>query len=148
MIGDLLASRMQKIIRKNMEKSQKNKAVIAETIAELKLCLLEADVNQVVVDDLMTTIEQRANQEVMISRLKPSQMMIKIVHDEILKILGGATNDLNIKGRLPVILIVGLQGSGKTTSVAKMANLVAKQKSKKPLMVACDYLPAWCHLTS
>ncbi len=138
MIGDLLASRMQKIIRKNMEKSQKNKAVIAETIAELKLCLLEADVNQVVVDDLMTTIEQRANQEVMISRLKPSQMMIKIVHDEILKILGGATNDLNIKGRLPVILIVGLQGSGKTTSVAKMANLVAKQKSKKPLMVACD----------
>ena len=86
----------------------------------------------------MTTIEQRANQEVMISRLKPSQMMIKIVHDEILKILGGATNDLNIKGRLPVILIVGLQGSGKTTSVAKMANLVAKQKSKKPLMVACD----------
>ena len=138
MIGDLLANRMQKIIRKNMDKGRIKTEDINNTIEELRICLLEADVNQIVVNDLLDVVASKAQGQILTTGLKPSQMMIKILHTEILRILGGKTTDLNLNSRPAIILMVGLQGSGKTTSCGKIAHLIQKQNSKKPLLVACD----------
>ncbi|WP_342252414.1 signal recognition particle protein [Spiroplasma endosymbiont of Amphibalanus improvisus] len=143
MFGNFLAKRLNKSITKNLNKSTLNDNSIDKAIDEIRLVLLESDVNNEVVKDLIKNIRKKAEGQFILKGLKPSEMLIKIVHEEIIDILGKNKIDINFHGNPSIVMMVGLQGSGKTTTTGKIANLVAKKYSKKPLLVACDiYRPA------
>lgn len=116
---------------------------VAETMKEVRKALLEADVNYKVAKTFADRVKDKAiGQNVLIS-VSPSQLMVKIVHEELTELMGGSMTELNIKGNPAVILMSGLQGSGKTTLSGKLANFVKTKKGKNPLLVACDvYRPA------
>ena len=116
---------------------------IAETLKEVRRALLDADVNYKVAKSFCDTVKQKAlGQKILIS-VQPSQMMVKVVHDELALLMGGAHEDINIKGNPSVILISGLQGSGKTTFAGKLAFHLRQKRGKNPLLVAGDiYRPA------
>lgn len=138
MIGDYLANRMRKIIKKNLNKAKISDAALAQVIEELRLCLLEADVNTQVVDDMLTELATTAETTIVESHLKPDQMMIKLLHAAIVKTLGTNTATINCNARPTTVMLVGLQGAGKTTTIAKVAHFLAKQNNKKPVLVAAD----------
>ena len=116
---------------------------IAETLKEVRRALLDADVNFKIAKQFTDTIKQKALGQEVLRAVNPSQMMIKIVHDELVQLMGGDKTDINIKINPSVILIAGLQGSGKTTFSGKLAKWVKTKRSKNPLLVACDvYRPA------
>ncbi len=143
MIGDFLANKLNKIISKNMAKAKLQENTVDKTLTEIKLLLLEADVNETVIDYVIEQAATKTKKELALSKLKPSLLMLKILQQEITAVLGGNISELNLKNRPSMIMLVGLQGSGKTTTAAKIANLVHKKYSKKPLLVACDiYRPA------
>ena len=138
-----LSSRLQEIIRKMKGEARITESNMKEMLREVKLALLEADVNYKIVKEFISNIQEKAlGQEVMKS-LKPGEQVVKIVKDELVQLLGGTESKLNISPNPPtIIMLVGLQGSGKTTTAGKLANLLRKQ-GKKPLLVACDvYRPA------
>lgn len=112
-------------------------------LREVKLALLEADVNYKIVKEFIATIQEKALGEEVLKSLTPGQQVVKIVKDELVELLGGTDSKINFSPNPPtVIMLVGLQGSGKTTTAGKLANLIRKQ-GKKPLLVACDvYRPA------
>jgi signal recognition particle subunit SRP54 len=116
---------------------------VAETLKEVRKALLEADVNYKVAKTFTDTVKEKAlGQNVLIS-VSPSQLMVKIVHEELTRLMGGTMTDINIKNNPSVILMSGLQGSGKTTLSGKLANFLKNKKGKNPLLVACDvYRPA------
>lgn len=116
---------------------------VAETIKDIRRALLDADVNFKTAKTFTDTVREKAMGQNVLTAVKPQQMMVKIVHDELTQLMGGATMEINLKGEPAVILIAGLQGSGKTTFTGKLANYLKTKKSKKPLLVACDvYRPA------
>lgn len=116
---------------------------VAETLKDIRRALLDADVNFKTAKTFTDTVREKAMGQNVLTAVKPEQMMVKIVHDELTKLMGGATMEINLKGEPAVILIAGLQGSGKTTFTGKLANYLKTKKSKKPLLVACDvYRPA------
>ncbi len=116
---------------------------VAETLKEVRKALLEADVNFKVAKSFTDTVKKKAIGQNVLTSLKPQQLMVKIVHDELALLMGGTSVDINIKGNPAVILMSGLQGSGKTTFSGKLANLLKTKKGKKPLLTACDvYRPA------
>ena len=116
---------------------------VAETLKDVRKALLDADVNYKVAKSFTDTVKAKALGQNVLTSVKPSQLMVKIVHDELAQLMGGATSDLDLKGAPAVILMSGLQGSGKTTFSGKLANLLKTKKNKKPLLVACDvYRPA------
>ena len=138
-----LSSRLQEITRKMKGEARITESNMKEMLREVKLALLEADVNYKIVKEFISNIQEKAlGQEVMKS-LKPGEQVVKIVKDELVQLLGGTESKLNISPNPPtIIMLVGLQGSGKTTTAGKLANLLRKQ-GKKPLLVACDvYRPA------
>lgn len=116
---------------------------VAETIKEIRRALVDADVNYKIAKDLTKRVQDKAiGQNVLIS-LTPGQLMTKIVHTELVELMGGTQEGINLSGRPTIILIAGLQGSGKTTFSGKLANYLKTKKAKKPLLVACDvYRPA------
>lgn len=138
-----LSSRLQEITKKIRGKARITESDLKEMLREVKLALLEADVNYKIVKEFVATIEQKALGQDVIKSLTPGQQIIKIVKDEMVELLGGTTSNINFTPNPPtVIMLVGLQGSGKTTTAGKLANLLRKQ-GKKPLLVACDvYRPA------
>lgn len=139
-----LASRLQETIKKVTGKGRVSEQDVNTLAREIRLALLEADVNFMVVKDFIKKIKERAvGQEVMES-LTPGQQIIKVVKDELTELMGGEQSKINASERPPtVILMTGLQGAGKTTTTGKLANLLRKQYNKKPLLVACDiYRPA------
>lgn len=138
-----LSSRLQEITKKIRGKARITESDLKEMLREVKLALLEADVNYKIVKEFITTIEQKALGQDVMKSLTPGQQIIKIVKDEMVELLGGTTSNINFTPNPPtVIMLVGLQGSGKTTTAGKLANLLRKQ-GKKPLLVACDvYRPA------
>lgn len=139
-----LAERLQSTIKKITGKGKVSEQDIKEMSREIRLALLEADVNFKVVKDLINRIKERAvGQEVMES-LTPGQQVIKIVRDELTELMGGENSKIAVADRPPtVIMMVGLQGAGKTTTTGKLANLLRKKHNRKPLLVACDvYRPA------
>src|SRR5690606_11708199 len=139
-----LAERVQSTINKITGKGTVAEQDIKEMSREIRLALLEADVNFKVVKDLINRIKERAvGQEVMES-LTPGQQVIKIVRDELTELMGGENSKIAVADRPPtVIMMVGLQGAGKTTTTGKLANLLRKKHNRKPLLVACDvYRPA------
>jgi signal recognition particle subunit SRP54 len=116
---------------------------VAETLKEVRRALLDADVNFKIAKQFTDTIKQKALGQNVLTAVKPSQMMIKIVHDELVELMGGDKTDINIKINPSIILIAGLQGSGKTTFSCKLAGLVKSKRGKNPLLVAADiYRPA------
>jgi signal recognition particle subunit SRP54 len=116
---------------------------VAETLKEVRRSLLDADVNFKIAKSFTDTVREKAIGQKILMAVQPSQMMVKIVHDELASLMGGKMEDLNLKGNPTVILIAGLQGSGKTTFSAKLANHLKSKKGKSPLLIAGDvYRPA------
>lgn len=138
-----LSSRLQEITRKLSGKARITELDLKEVLREVKLALLEADVNFKIVKEFIATIEEKALGQDVLKSLTPGQQVVKIVRDEMVNLLGGEDSKINITPNPPsVIMLVGLQGSGKTTTAGKLANLLRK-KGKNPLLVACDvYRPA------
>ncbi len=116
---------------------------VAETLKDVRKALLDADVNYKVAKTFTDNVKEKAIGQNVLTALKPQQLMVKIVHDELATLMGGSSTDINLKGSPAVILMSGLQGSGKTTFSGKLANLIKTKRGKKPLLVACDvYRPA------
>ena len=116
---------------------------ISEMMREIRLALLEADVNYQVVKEFTNTVKEKALGEEVQKSIKPGELFVKIVQDELTELLGGESEPLNVTGHPATLMLVGLQGSGKTTTIGKLANFLRKKHSKKPLLVACDvYRPA------
>jgi signal recognition particle subunit SRP54 len=138
-----LSSRLQEITRKLSGKARITESDLKEVLREVKLALLEADVNYKIVKDFISTIEEKALGQDVLKSLTPGQQVVKIVKDELIELLGGGEARINYTPNPPtIIMLVGLQGSGKTTTAGKLANLIRKE-GKKPLLVACDiYRPA------
>ncbi len=138
-----LSSRLQEITRKIRGKARITESDLKEMLREVKLALLEADVNYKIVKEFTESIREKALGQDVLKSLTPGQQVIKIVKDELVELLGGTESRVNFSPNPPtVIMLVGLQGSGKTTTAGKLANIFRKQ-GKKPLLVACDiYRPA------
>jgi len=116
---------------------------VAETLKEVRRALLDADVNYKTAKEFTETVKQKALGQDVLNAVKPEQMMVKIVHDELATLMGGTAVDINIKGSPAVILMSGLQGSGKTTFSGKLASMLKNKRGKNPLLVAGDvYRPA------
>ena len=116
---------------------------VAETLKDVRKALLDADVNYKVAKTFTDTVKNKAIGQNVLTSIHPSQLMVKIVHDELTALMGGETAEINYEGRPAVILMSGLQGSGKTTFSSKLANYLKKKKNRNPLLVACDvYRPA------
>ncbi|QAA82755.1 signal recognition particle protein [Aequorivita sp. H23M31] len=116
---------------------------VAETLKEVRRALLDADVNFKIAKEFTNTVKEKALGQNVLTSLQPGQLMVKLVKDELTELMGGETAGLNLSGSPAVILMSGLQGSGKTTFSGKLANFLKTKKSKKPLLVACDiYRPA------
>jgi signal recognition particle subunit SRP54 len=116
---------------------------VAETLKDVRRALLDADVNFKVAKQFTDTVKEKALGQNVLTAVRPGQLMVKIVHDELAALMGGTAIDIDIKGSPAIVLMSGLQGSGKTTFSAKLANLLKTKKGKRPLLVACDiYRPA------
>ena len=138
-LGDRLESAVNKI--KGYGKITEEN--ISEVVREIRLALLEADVNYTVVKEFINNVKEKALGEEVKKSLKPGEVFVKILKDELVELLGGEKEDLYISGNPSVLMLVGLQGSGKTTTIAKLANMLRKKYKKNPLLVACDiYRPA------
>jgi signal recognition particle subunit SRP54 len=116
---------------------------VAETMKEVRRALLDADVNFKIAKQFTERVKEKALGQDVLTAVKPGQLMVKITKDELTSLMGGATEEINLDGKPAVILIAGLQGSGKTTFTGKLANYLKSKKQKNPLLVACDvYRPA------
>lgn len=138
-----LSEKLQSTLKRLRGKGRLNEADINEAMREVRVALLEADVNFKVVRDFVGRIKEKAMDAEILDSLTPGQQVVKIVYDELVDMIGGTQSKLTVSSKLPtVIMLVGLQGAGKTTAAGKLANYLRKQ-GKKPLLVACDvYRPA------
>ena len=140
---ETLSERLEKSFKILKGQGRISEINIAETLKEVRRALLEADVNFKIAKQFTDTVKAKALGQEVIRSVNPSQMMIKIVHDELVELMGGDKTDINIKVNPSVILIAGLQGSGKTTFSGKLAKWVQTKKGKNPILVAGDvYRPA------
>ena len=138
-----LSDRLQNAVNKIRGYGKITEDNISEVTREIRLALLEADVNYKVVKEFIATVKEKALGEEVKKSLKPGEVFVKIVKDELVELLGGDKEELYTKGKLSILMLVGLQGSGKTTTIGKLALLLRKKYKKKPLLVACDvYRPA------
>lgn len=138
-----LGDRLQNAIHKIKGYGKITEDNISDMMREIRLALLEADVNYKVVKEFTNSVKEKALGEEVASSINPGDLFVKIVKDELTELLGGEQEDISLKGNPAVLMLVGLQGSGKTTTIGKLANFLRKKHSKKPLLVACDvYRPA------
>ena len=138
-----LSDRLQDVIHKIRGYGKITEDNISEMMREIRLSLLEADVNYKVVKEFTNNVKEKALGEEVNKSLSPGEVFVKIVKDELTSLLGGENTPLNVNGNPATLMLVGLQGSGKTTTIGKLANYLRKNNSKKPLLVACDvYRPA------
>lgn len=138
-----LSDRLQDVVHKIKGYGKITEENISEMMREIRLSLLEADVNYKVVKEFTNNVKEKALGEEVNKSLNPGELFVKIVKDELTELLGGENTPLNISGNPATLMLVGLQGSGKTTTIGKLANYLRKNKKKKPLLVACDvYRPA------
>ena len=133
-----LGNRLQNAIDKIKGYGKITEENISEVTREIRLALLEADVNYKVVKEFINNVKEKALGEEVAKSLNPGEQFVKIVKDELVELLGGNAEEINLKGNPAVLMLVGLQGSGKTTTIAKLANLLRKKYKRKPLLVACD----------
>ena len=139
-----LADRLQSTMQKIRGKGKVNEADVKEMMREVRLALLEADVNFKVVKDFVKRVSERAVGQEVLKSLTPGQQVIKVVKEELTELMGGEQSKIAVATKPPtVIMMVGLQGAGKTTTTGKLANLLRKKYNRKPLLVAADiYRPA------
>ena len=138
-----LSDRLQNAIHKIKGYGKITEDNISEVMREVRLALLEADVNYKVVKEFTNNVKEKALGEEVQRSINPGDLFVKIVNDELIELLGGESSPLNLNGNPATLMLVGLQGSGKTTAIGKLANLLRKKHAKKPLLVACDvYRPA------
>ena len=138
-----LSDRLQDVVHKIKGYGKITEENISEMMREIRLSLLKADVNYKVVKEFTNNVKEKALGEEVNKSLNPGELFVKIVKDELTKLLGGENTPLNISGNPATLMLVGLQGSGKTTTIGKLANYLRKNNKKKPLLVACDvYRPA------
>ena len=138
-----LGDRLQNAIHKIKGYGKITEDNISDMMREIRLALLEADVNYKVVKEFTNSVKEKALGEEVASSINPGDLFVKIVKDELTELLGGEQEDICLKGNPAVLMLVGLQGSGKTTTIGKLANFLRKKHAKKPLLVACDvYRPA------
>lgn len=138
-----LGDRLQNAIDKIKGYGKITESNIDDVTREIRLALLEADVNYKVVKEFVAGVKEKALGEEVQKSLKPSEQFVKILKDELVELLGGEKADLNKEGNPAILMMVGLQGSGKTTTIGKLASFLRKKYHKKPLLVACDvYRPA------
>ena len=138
-----LGDRLQNAIDKIKGYGKITEENIGEAMREIRLALLEADVNYKVVKEFTNNVKEKALGEEVKKSINPGDLFVKIVNDELTELLGGEAAPLNLAGSPAILMLVGLQGSGKTTTIGKLANFLRKKHAKKPLLVACDvYRPA------
>ncbi len=138
-----LGDRLQNALHKIKGYGKITEDNISDMMREIRLALLEADVNYQVVKEFTNTVKEKALGEEVQKSIKPGDLFVKIVQDELTELLGGESSPLNTNGNPAILMLVGLQGSGKTTTIGKLANYLRKKHAKKPLLVACDvYRPA------
>ena len=133
-----LSDRLQEVIHKIKGYGKITEDNISEMMREIRLSLLEADVNYKVVKEFTNKVKEKALGEEVNKSLSPGETFVKIVKDELTALLGGENTPLVIDGNPCVLMLVGLQGSGKTTTIGKLANFLRKNSKKNPLLVACD----------
>ncbi|MBO4399684.1 MAG: signal recognition particle protein, partial [Lachnospiraceae bacterium] len=143
MAFESLSDKLQNVFKRLRGKGRLTEADVKEALREVKLALLEADVNFKVVKQFVSSVQERAVGQDVLTSLTPGQTVIKIVNDEMVKLMGSETTEITLlSGEITVIMMCGLQGAGKTTTAAKLAGKF-KSQGKKPLLVACDiYRPA------
>jgi signal recognition particle subunit SRP54 len=140
---DSLTDRLEQSFKLLKGQGRISEVNIAETLKDVRRALLDADVNYKTAKDFTNTVKEKAIGQKVVESVKPGQMMVKIVHDELASLMGGAAEEVNLEGNPAVILMAGLQGSGKTTFSGKLAQFLKSKKSKNPLLVAGDvYRPA------
>ncbi len=138
-----LSERLEKSFKLLKGESKITELNIAETLKDIRRALLDADVNYKTAKTFTETVKQKAMGQDVLNAVKPGEMMVKLVHDELAVLMGGTSTDIDLKSSPSIILIAGLQGSGKTTFTGKLANLLKTKRSKNPLLVAGDvYRPA------
>jgi signal recognition particle subunit SRP54 len=140
---DNLSDKLDKALHVLKGHGQIPEVNVAETLKEVRRALVDADVNYKIAKEFTSTVKEKALGQDVLSSLKPGQLMVKLVKDELVKLMGGEVAGINLSGDPSIILMSGLQGSGKTTFSGKLANFLKTKKTKKPLLVACDvYRPA------
>ena len=138
-----LSEKLAGVFKKLKGRGKLSESDVKEAMREVRMALLEADVNYKVAKQFTDTVKAKALGRDVLNAVKPGEMMVKIVHDELTELMGGETAQLNVQGQPAVILMSGLQGSGKTTFSGKLARKLKSEKAKRPLLVACDvYRPA------
>ena len=144
MAFDSLSDKLQNVFKNLRSKGRLTESDVKAALKEVKMALLEADVNFKVVKNFVKSVEERAVGQDVLTSLTPGQMIIKIVNEVMVNLMGSETTEIKLKSgnEITVIMMAGLQGAGKTTTTAKLAGKF-KAKGKKPLLVACDvYRPA------
>lgn len=140
---EILSDRLQNAIKNIKGYGKITEENIDSMVREVRLALLEADVNYKVVKEFTSAVREKALGEEVKKSLTPGEMFVGIIRDSLVELLGGVNTPLNLNGNPACLMLVGLQGSGKTTTIGKLANLLRKKHNKKPLLVACDiYRPA------
>ena len=140
---EYMGDRLSKAIKNIRGMGRITEDNISEAMREIRMALLEADVNYQVVKEFVNKVKEKALGQEVQKSIKPDELFIKIVKDELVELLGGEEAPLNTDGKPAILMLVGLQGSGKTTTAGKLANYLRKKHAKKPLLVACDiYRPA------
>ena len=140
---DSLSERLEKSFQILKGEGKISEINIAETMKDVRRALTEADVNYTTANNFVKEVKKKAIGQNVITSLKPKELMIKIVHDELVALMGSEQVDVNLSGNPAVILMAGLQGAGKTTFAAKLAKRLKSKKGKRPLLVGADvYRPA------
>lgn len=143
MAFESLSERLSQTLKKVRGQKTLTQENMDEMLREIRLALLEADVNFTVVREFINDVKQEALGQEVLTSLTPGQMVVKIVHEKLVELLGTTVSEIDLSKKPTIIMMVGLQGSGKTTTAGKIANLVKKKHAKNPLLVACDiYRPA------
>ena len=138
-----LSDRLERSFKRLKGEGKITEITVAETLKDVRRALTEADVNYKVAKTFVDTVKKKAMGMNVLTAVKPGQLMVKLVHDELAELMGGDAAELKLQGRPSIILMSGLQGSGKTTFSGKLANMLKKKQHKNPLLVACDvYRPA------
>lgn len=138
-----LSEKLEKSLKLLKGEGRISEINVAETLKEIRRALLDADVNYKIAKSFTDSVKQKALGQNVLSSVKPGQMLVKIVHDELAELMGSTSSEINLKPNPAIVLIAGLQGSGKTTFSGKLANYLKTKKGKSPLLVACDvYRPA------
>ena len=135
---DNLSERLERSFKLLKGQGKITEINVAETLKDVRRALLDADVNYKIAKSFTDDVKEKALGANVLTALKPNEVMVKIVHDELTLLMGGEKTDINLKGSPCVILIAGLQGSGKTTFSGKLANLLKTKRGKNPLLVAGD----------